>query len=78
MVWDDTFQADAAGHDEPIELVGTHLRMTGVINVGRFARLTDLINASSGYVRVRDARLLRLLDRRFALRRREAHSARSR
>ena len=59
MVWDDTFHADTAGHDEPIELVGTHLRMTGVINVGRFARLTDLINASSGYVRVRDARLLR-------------------
>lgn len=59
MVWDDTFDKEVTGHDEPIELVGTHLRMTGVINVGRFARLTDLINASSGYVRVREARLLR-------------------
>ena len=51
----------AAGHgrDEPIELVGTHLRLTGVIALGRFGRLSDLINASRGYVRVRDARLLR-------------------
>jgi hypothetical protein len=59
MVWDDTFHAQPAGRDEPIELVGTHLRLTGVINIGRFGRLSDLINASSGYVRVRDARLLR-------------------
>lgn len=59
MVWDDTFTAATVGLDEPIELVGTHLRLTGHINLGRFGRLTDLINASSGYVRVHDARLLR-------------------
>jgi len=59
MVWDDTSLGTPAGRDEPIELVGTHLRLTGVIALGRFGRLTDLINASSGYVRVRDARLLR-------------------
>ena len=59
MVWDDTFNAAATGRDEPVELVGTHLRLTGVIGLGRFGRLSDLINASSGYVRVRDARLLR-------------------
>ena len=32
--------------------------MLGTINLHRFGRLTDLINASSGYIRVRDARLL--------------------
>jgi hypothetical protein len=59
MVWDDLTPSHIGGRDEPIELVGTHLRLTGLIALGRFGRLTDLINASSGYVRVRDARLLR-------------------
>jgi hypothetical protein len=59
MVWNDTSAPAIEGHDEPIELVGTHLRLTGVIFLGRFARLSDLINSSRGYVRVRDARLLR-------------------
>jgi len=61
MAWDDdTFDAATAagGHDEPIELVGTNLRMIGTVSLGRFGRLTDLINASRGYLRVRDARLL--------------------
>ena len=35
-----------------IELVGTNLRLTGHISLGRFPRLTDLINSSSGYIRV--------------------------
>ena len=59
MVWNDTSAPTPTGHDEPIELVGTHLRLTGQIFLGRFARLSDLINSSSGYVRVRNARLLR-------------------
>ncbi|MBA3235618.1 MAG: hypothetical protein H0T59_06465 [Chloroflexi bacterium] len=59
MVWDDTFATTPVGRDEPIELVGTYLRLTGIVNLGRFGRLSDLINASSGYVRIRDARLLR-------------------
>ena len=60
MAWDDSFgEVDtASGRDEPIELVGTNLRMTGTVSIGRFGRLSDLINASSGYLRVRDARLL--------------------
>ena len=58
MVWDDTLHGEPIGHDEPIELVGTNLRLTGTINLGRFGRLSDFINASSGYVRVRDAQLL--------------------
>jgi hypothetical protein len=59
MAWDDPFDAPAGGgHEEPIELVGTTLRMTGTVSLGRFGRLTDFINASSGYLRIRDARLL--------------------
>jgi hypothetical protein len=64
MSWDiDTKFANvpqvAAGRDASIELVGTHLRMLGTIPLGRFGRLTDLINASSGYIEIHDARLLR-------------------
>ncbi|MEP6638755.1 MAG: hypothetical protein ABJC39_05335 [Chloroflexota bacterium] len=60
MVWDDSFDlAATTGVSTPIEIVGTNLRLTGTISLGRFGRLTDLINASSGYLRVRDARLLR-------------------
>jgi len=58
MAWDEGFDASGGGSQESIELVGTNLRMTGVVPLGRFGRLTDLINASSGYLRVRDARLL--------------------
>ena len=58
MVWDDTPEGTPIGRDEPVELVGTNLRVKGTIALGRFGRLTDLINASSGYVRVRDAQLL--------------------
>ena len=59
MTWGDDIGAPPVGHDEPIELVGTHLRLTGRINLGRFSRLSDLINASRGYIKVHDARLLR-------------------
>ena len=58
MVWDDLSTTPPTGHDEQVELVGTNLRVKGTISLGRFGRLTDLINASSGYVRVRDAQLL--------------------
>ena len=61
MTWDGTFgmAPSTEGQAESIELVGTSLRLTGTITLGLFGRLTDLINASSGYLRVRDARLLR-------------------
>ena len=60
MSWSDPFEGAAieSGADEAVELVGMNLRMHGTINLHRFGRLTDLINASSGYIRVRDARLL--------------------
>lgn len=60
MVWESAFdEAAPAGIAAAIEIVGTNLRLTGTLSLGRFARLTDLINASSGYLRVRDATLLR-------------------
>jgi hypothetical protein len=71
MTWDDLPGSAPSGfgvfgsdepepvHNETIELVGTHLRLNGQISLGRFGRLTDLINASSGYVRVHQAQLLR-------------------
>jgi len=58
MVWDDDGAATQVGHDEPVELVGTHLRVKGSVSLGRFGRLSDLINASSGYVRIHNAQLL--------------------
>lgn len=47
------------GRTEEVELVGPHLRLSGVIDLGRFARLTDKVNHTRGFVRIHDARLLR-------------------
>ena len=47
------------GKTETIELVGPHLRVCGDISLLRFARLSDLVNHSRGYVRLTDARLMR-------------------
>ena len=72
MTWDDlpptvsdtkfeflgTPEPEPVARDAAIELVGTNLRMSCVISLGRFPRLTDLISSTSEYIRVRDARLL--------------------
>lgn len=59
MDWDEGFGgAEPAGHAQSIELVGTHLRLTGTVQLGRFGRLSDLVNASRGFVRIHDVRLL--------------------
>jgi len=44
---------------EIIELVGPHLRVSGDISLLSFNRLSDLINHNRGFVRLKDARLLR-------------------
>jgi hypothetical protein len=44
---------------ETIELVGPHLRVSGTISLLRFNRLSDLVNHTSGFVKLTDARLLR-------------------
>jgi hypothetical protein len=61
MTWNDPFDTVAPidGPYEPIEIVGPNLRITGTISMGRFGRVTDLINASSDFLRIRDARVLK-------------------
>jgi hypothetical protein len=64
MTWETTpDQSEAGGppggRREAVELVGTHLRLNGVISLHRFNRLSDLINSSSGYLKIQNARLLR-------------------
>jgi hypothetical protein len=44
---------------ETIELVGPHLRVSGEISLLSFSRLSDLINHHRGFVRIKDARLMR-------------------
>jgi Family of unknown function (DUF6812) len=50
---------EGPGQSEPIELVGPHLRVSGDVALGRFNRLSDLINHGRGYIRLTDAKLLR-------------------
>ncbi len=65
MSWESGFTigdgvaAGGSEHEQAIELFGLHLRLVGKVGLGRFGRLSDLINASSGYIRVHDVRLLR-------------------
>jgi hypothetical protein len=65
MSWDTPSPSEYAsgppphGRPEAVELVGMHLRMSGVMSLGRFNRLSDLVNYSAGYVRLEDAHLLR-------------------
>ena len=63
MTWGTSFDPFAGGiasegRLERIELIGLHLRLLGTVALGRFHRLSDFVNASHGYVRVRDAELL--------------------
>jgi len=45
--------------NETIELVGPHLRVSGDISLLKFNRLSDLVNHNRGYIRLKNARLLR-------------------
>jgi hypothetical protein len=44
---------------EAVEFVGPHLRVAGDISLTNFSRLSDLINHNRGYIRLKDAHLLR-------------------
>jgi hypothetical protein len=44
---------------ETIELVGPHLRVCGEIALLNFSRLSDLVNHNRGFVKLRNANLLR-------------------
>lgn len=53
------FAGGKGGKVESVELIGPHLRVSGELHLGRFSRLTDLVNNTRGNVRLFDARLLR-------------------
>jgi hypothetical protein len=42
-----------------VELVGPHLRLAGTISLGRFRRLSDLVNHHVGLIGLRNATILR-------------------
>lgn len=51
--------ASASGqHEEYLELIGTHLRASGVVDIGRFRRVTDYLNLLDDYLVLRNAVLL--------------------
>jgi hypothetical protein len=49
---------EATGPTVRIEMVGPHLRVTGDVALGRFRRLSDLLNNHEGLVGLRDAVVL--------------------
>ena len=42
-----------------VELVGPHLRLSGTIGLGRFRRLSDLLNSQEGLIALQNATILR-------------------
>jgi hypothetical protein len=59
--WARLGSGDAAApetHEEYLELIGTHLRAAGVVDIGRFRRLTDYVNLLDGFFALGDAVLL--------------------
>jgi hypothetical protein len=49
---------DGSEHEAYLELIGTHLRASGVADVGRFRRISDYVNLLDGFFRLRDVVLL--------------------
>ena len=47
------------GNAVDVELVGPHLRLAGTIGLGRFRRLSDLVNHHTGLIGLRNATILR-------------------
>jgi hypothetical protein len=48
-----------AGTAHQVELIGLHLRLSGLLNTGHFRRLSDFVNNQEGLLRIRDALVLR-------------------
>jgi hypothetical protein len=48
-----------AGRMRRVEIVGPHLRLAGMLNLGHYRRITDLVNSQDGLFRVADATVLR-------------------
>lgn len=50
--------AASGPREEYLELIGTHLRASGVVDIGRFRRVTDYVNLLDGFFALRDVVLL--------------------
>jgi hypothetical protein len=44
--------------EQYLELIGTHLRASGVVDTGRFRRISDYVNVLDGFFKLRDVVLL--------------------
>jgi hypothetical protein len=44
---------------ETVEFVGPHLRVSGDISLANYGRLSDMVNHNRGYIRLKDAHLMR-------------------
>jgi hypothetical protein len=49
---------DGGVHEQYLELIGTHLRASGVVDTGRFRRVSDYVNLLDGFCALRDVVLL--------------------
>lgn len=49
---------DAGGGDQYIELIGTELWVAGMVNLGRFRRVSDFVNIVQGYLVLKDVVVL--------------------
>jgi hypothetical protein len=49
----------AALRFETVEFVGPHLRVSGDISLANYGRMSDMVNHNRGYIRLKDARLMR-------------------
>ncbi len=54
----DPIGGQATEREAYLELIGTHLRASGVAEVGRFRRISDYVNMLDGFFRLRDVVLL--------------------
>jgi hypothetical protein len=50
--------AESGPREQYLELIGTHLRASGVVDLGRFRRVTDYVNLLDGFFGLRDVVLL--------------------
>jgi hypothetical protein len=51
-------ESEGGGEDEYIELIGTQLWVAGMVNLGRFRRVSDFVNIVQGYIVMRDVVVL--------------------
>jgi hypothetical protein len=51
-------EADSGGGEQYIELIGTQLWVAGIVDLGRFRRVSDFVNIVQGYLVIRDVVVL--------------------